>query len=332
MLDAALPLHDRPSRKVVLRHLAEHLFEIDLPIAQRPEPPRPINPVLITAIDARAPTWPELRILHVKRANALVIKIEKGQIIHLLDHHVARVVENACARMIAHRGEEPLEGCAVVQIFAGMQLKARIHSGLIECIQNRQPARCEFLEGFVNKTRRPLWPRIKERPRQCARERRMRLQAQPTTCLGCPTQLLHRPCRLGLRVTGKLRRRKAIEQRIEGGMARHQLPLQVRREFRHRESGLRRNPLHLIAVCLAFSGALKIEQPSIPTRNLDAYIAVLCRPACHALQCVVRWLVARKLRQKNCRSLNRLHDSFLCLQCLKAVSRILPSLHCGRSR
>ena len=114
VLDAALPLHDGPSRIVVPRHLAEHLPEIDLPIAQRAKPPRTVDPVLIAAIDARSPARPELRVLHVKRAHALVIEIEKGQIIHLLQDHVARVVENACARMIAHSGEEPLEGRAVV--------------------------------------------------------------------------------------------------------------------------------------------------------------------------------------------------------------------------
>ena len=104
----------------------------------------------------------------MKRAHALVIEIEKGQIIHLLQDHVARVVENAGARMIAHRGEKALEGRAVVQIFAGMQLKAHIHAGFIESVQNRQPAPAQFLESLVDEPRGPLRPRIEERPRQCA--------------------------------------------------------------------------------------------------------------------------------------------------------------------
>ena len=98
MLDAALPLHHRPARIIVLRHLAEYLREIDLAVTQRTESPRPIDPILIAAINACAATRAELRILHMKRAHALVIKIEKRQIIQLLQNHVARVVENVGAR------------------------------------------------------------------------------------------------------------------------------------------------------------------------------------------------------------------------------------------
>src|SRR5215475_7881630 len=47
MLEAALPLQHGPSRVVVLRHLAEDRLEVDLPVAERAEPARPVDPVLI---------------------------------------------------------------------------------------------------------------------------------------------------------------------------------------------------------------------------------------------------------------------------------------------
>ena len=132
MLDAALPLHHRPARIVVLRQFAEDGFEIDLPIAQRTETPRPIDPVLVAAIHAGAAARPVLRILHMKRAHTFVIEIEKGEIVHLLQDHVARIVQNVGALVPAHRIEESLEGHAVVQILARMQLIADIDAVLFK--------------------------------------------------------------------------------------------------------------------------------------------------------------------------------------------------------
>ncbi len=55
MLQSAFPLHDRPARKVILRQLAEDAAEVDLPVAQRAKAPGTVDPVLISAIDARSP-------------------------------------------------------------------------------------------------------------------------------------------------------------------------------------------------------------------------------------------------------------------------------------
>ena len=52
MLDAALPLQHRPAGIVILSHLAEDGAEVDLPVAQRAEPARPVNPVLVAAVHA----------------------------------------------------------------------------------------------------------------------------------------------------------------------------------------------------------------------------------------------------------------------------------------
>ena len=128
MLDAALPLHHRPAGIIVLRHLAEDPAKINLPIAKRTEPARPVDPILITAINARPPTRMKLRVFDVKGANSLVIEIEEGQLIHLLQNHVAGIEENIGARMIANRRKKPLEGCAIVQVFARMQFIANVNA------------------------------------------------------------------------------------------------------------------------------------------------------------------------------------------------------------
>ena len=76
--------------------------------------------------------------------------------------------KNIRARMIAHHRKKPLERRAVVQILAGMQLEAHIHSRFVECVQNRQPSPPQLLERLVDQSRRPLRPRIKKWPRQRA--------------------------------------------------------------------------------------------------------------------------------------------------------------------
>ena len=52
VLQRALPLQHRPARIVVGRELGEDGPEVDLAIAQRPEPARPVDPALVAAVDA----------------------------------------------------------------------------------------------------------------------------------------------------------------------------------------------------------------------------------------------------------------------------------------
>src|SRR3970282_565440 len=49
MFQAALPLEHGPAAVTVFRELAEEALEIDLPVAERAEPSRPIDPCLIGA-------------------------------------------------------------------------------------------------------------------------------------------------------------------------------------------------------------------------------------------------------------------------------------------
>src|SRR5579859_7479744 len=114
VLQAALPFEHSPARVIVLRELAEDRAEVDLPVAQRAEAPRAIDPALVTAVHAGATIGAELGILHVKGADAFVIDVDEGQIVHLLQDHMAGVVEDVRARVVIHRIEETLERGAIV--------------------------------------------------------------------------------------------------------------------------------------------------------------------------------------------------------------------------
>src|SRR5271157_4268106 len=61
VLEAAFPFEHRPGRISVLRHLGEDAGKIDLPVAERAETPRALDPRRVARIDALAPGRIELR-------------------------------------------------------------------------------------------------------------------------------------------------------------------------------------------------------------------------------------------------------------------------------
>src|SRR3954470_17249861 len=94
VLHAALPLQHRPAVEAVLRQLGEDAVEIDLTVAERAEPAGPVDPGLIPAIDALPGRRVEFRVLGVEHADALVVDIDVAQVVELLEHEVAGVVQD----------------------------------------------------------------------------------------------------------------------------------------------------------------------------------------------------------------------------------------------
>ena len=86
ILDRALPFEDGPAPEIIMRHLRENLPEIDLPIAQAAKAARTVDPVLKPAIDTCATSRAELCILDVERLDPVMIDVDEGQIIELLQH------------------------------------------------------------------------------------------------------------------------------------------------------------------------------------------------------------------------------------------------------
>src|SRR5690606_11084593 len=140
VLDGAFPFQHGPAREIILRHLGEDRGEIDLAIAQGAEAPYPVDPALIAGIDALTPTRVELGILDLEKLDALVVNIDEIEIIELLQHHVAGIVEDVGARAIVDPLKEHLESHAVEQVLAEMQFEADIHAILVKRVEDRGPA------------------------------------------------------------------------------------------------------------------------------------------------------------------------------------------------
>src|SRR6266481_1040272 len=175
-LNAALPLQHRPPRKIILRQLGKDGLEIHLPVSRRTKPPRSFNPRLIPSINALSSRRTKLRILNMKHLDPFVVEVDEFQIIKLLQHEMARVIQHIASRMLAHALQKHFKRRSIMQVFAGMDLKAQIDSRFIECLENRPPPLCQLIESRFNQPRGSLRPRIKVRPSQRPRKRNMRLQ------------------------------------------------------------------------------------------------------------------------------------------------------------
>src|SRR5207247_9864772 len=106
--------------------LREDRLEVDLAVAERTEAPGAIDPGLEARIDALPAASVELGILDVEGANALRIDIDEGEVVQLLQHEVRGIVVDRAARVIAGALQKHLEGDAVADVFARMDLEAEI--------------------------------------------------------------------------------------------------------------------------------------------------------------------------------------------------------------
>ena len=99
--------------------------------------------------------------------------IDKPQIIHLLQHHMAGVEQDVATRVVAGEFQKAPEGCAIVQVFSGMQFIAEVHALLVKTIEDRCPAPSQFRERLINQGDIARRPRIEIGPGQRAGKRGM---------------------------------------------------------------------------------------------------------------------------------------------------------------
>src|SRR4029453_18354776 len=99
IFQAAFPFEYGPSRVAVLRELAEYGFEVELPVTERTETPSAVFPCLKAAVDPLPPGRPELGILDVEGLDPFMVDIDVAQVIKLLQHEMAGVVQQVRARM-----------------------------------------------------------------------------------------------------------------------------------------------------------------------------------------------------------------------------------------
>ena len=172
MLQRAFPFEHGPAVEVVARELGEDAGEIDLAVAGRAEAPGPVHPALVAGIDALLAGRIELGVLDVEHPDPLVVEIDVLQVVELLQHEVARIVEQVRARVVVHALEEHLVGDAVVEILARMDLVADVDTVLVEGVEDRQPAPCQLVEGLFDEAGGALRERIDVGPGKRAREGR----------------------------------------------------------------------------------------------------------------------------------------------------------------
>ncbi len=119
--------------------------------------------------------------------------------------------------------------------------------------------------------------------------------------------LLHGPLLALLRFATHLLGREAVERFVVRRMHGDELALQMRRQLCDLQTLLSEHAFHFVAVRLALRRALEIEQPRFPRRNLHGFEAEPRRPLADGAQRVERRRIARELREKDGRPLDRAH-------------------------
>src|SRR4051812_46130493 len=99
-------------------------------------------------------------------ADALRVDVNEGEVIQLLQDEMGRIVIDRTARMIAGALKKHLEGNAVANVLARMDLVAEVDTGFLVGVEDRTPAARQFVECGLDQARRPLRPGIQKRPRQ----------------------------------------------------------------------------------------------------------------------------------------------------------------------
>src|SRR4051812_2301430 len=102
--------------------------------------------------------------------DALMIDVDEGEIVELLQHEMAGVIEDSGRRVIIYGLEEALKRCAIVQILARMNLEAGAYTGIREGVEHRSPATSQFAESFFDQAVGSLRPGIHEGPHKRSRE------------------------------------------------------------------------------------------------------------------------------------------------------------------
>src|ERR1700709_2070431 len=125
--------------------------------------------------------------------DSLVIDINEADIVQILQTKMRRVVGDAATLMAAEEIQEPLEGRAVEEILARMQLETDVHAVLLVEIQDRTPPTRQLLESLLDQPGGTRRPRVDIRPGETARESDMRLQSQIPACPSTELNLFHRP-------------------------------------------------------------------------------------------------------------------------------------------
>ncbi len=210
------------------------------------------------------------------------------------------IIVDRAARVVAGTLEQHLEGDAVADVLARMDLKTEIDASLVIGVQDRTPAARKFVEGGLDHSRRPLRPRIEERPGQRARKADAAFEPEPAGRTGGFDELIDRPTLTFLRSAFDRWRRKGVKGFVIGRMHGHQLSLQVRGQFGDHQAMARGHARDVVAISLRGRCLFEVDQAWIRRRDLNAFVAEPRGPAADGIETVKRRCGASKLRQKDC--------------------------------
>ncbi|OBX33808.1 hypothetical protein A8U91_02850 [Halomonas elongata] len=206
--------------------------------------------------------------------------------------------------MVVHGFEETLEGGAVVQVLARMNLEAQVDALFVEDIEDRPPATGQLGEAFLDQPRRALRPGIEVGPQQGAGEGAVRPEAQASAGAGGELELLLGPVAPCIGAAMQVSGSEAVEQFVEGGVHRHQLPLKVGGKLADRHACLGAASVQLVTVILAFGGEFEVDQARVHGRHLHAAIPQRGGPAGDRVEIVEGRAIVEKLGEKERRSLD----------------------------
>src|SRR5215469_15669081 len=192
-LDATLPLENGPAFEVVLRKLGKDRREVHLTIARRAKTPRSRNPGLVSAVHALASRGPKLSVFDVEHFDSGVIEVDECEIVELLQHEVARIKQDVAAPVSGDTVEKHFKADTVVEIFAGMDFKAEIDAGLVECVENGLPTFRQLVKCSVDQAGGTLRPWVDVGPSEGARKCDMRSEPKIGRSFGSMAQLFDRP-------------------------------------------------------------------------------------------------------------------------------------------
>jgi hypothetical protein len=86
----------------------------------------------------------------VEGADALVVDVDEAEVVEALEHEVRGVVVDGAGDVPAHRVEEHLEGGAVEDVLARMDLVAVGDAVLARLVEDGAPAAAELGEGLLD--------------------------------------------------------------------------------------------------------------------------------------------------------------------------------------
>ncbi|MCY1363630.1 hypothetical protein D9M69_503990 [compost metagenome] len=200
----------------------------------------------------------------MQRLDALVVDVDKFEVVQLLQQEMRRVVVDAAARVVVHALQEHLEGGAVEQVFARVQFEANIAVGVFKGVEDGHPAFRELVKRRFDQPGGSLWPGVEKRPGQRTREAHVALEAQALRSLGGQDHLLHRPGLAGFGFLAHGVGGEAVKRFVVGRVHRHQLPLQVGAELGDGDAVFARHARHLVAIGLRFGGFVEVKNALVP--------------------------------------------------------------------